>query len=312
MAKAIRQIYGETLAKLGDTHPELVVLDADVSSSTQTKFFAQAHPERFFNMGIAEANMTAAAAGLASQGFVPFVNTFAVFISSIGLIATRALACYANLNVKLAGAYCGMSDAFDGASHHAGEDIAVLRALPNMRLVCPADAAATEALTEYALTSDGPCYLRLSRDAYPDLYPAGTVFEPGKGKVVREGSDVTVIACGIMVHKALEAAQALESKGISVRVVDMYSIKPIDAELIERCAAETGVIVTAEEHSVYGGLGSAVAEVLVKSGRPVPMEMVGLQDTFTESGPYNELLAKYGLDGAAVAAAIERALEKKA
>lgn len=311
MAKAIRQVYGETLAALGNTHPELVVLDADVSSSTQTKFFAQAHPERFFNMGIAEANMVATAAGLAQQGLVPFVNTFAVFVSSIGLIATRALACYGELNVKLAGAYCGLSDAFDGASHHATEDIAILRALPRMKVLCPADATAAAELTRVALETPGPCYLRLSRDVYPDLYPAGTEFVPGKGNVVREGADVTVIACGILVHKALEAAEQLAARGISVRVVDMYSIKPIDEELICRCAAETGAIVTAEEHGVAGGLGSAVAEVLVKSGRPVPVEMVGVQDTFTESGPYEALLAKYGLDAASVAQAVERVLTKK-
>lgn len=311
MAKTIRQVYGETLAELGRTHPELVVLDADVSSSTQTKFFAKEYPERFFNMGIAEANMVATAAGLASQGLVPFSNTFAVFISSIGLIAARALACYGQLNVKLAGAYCGLSDAFDGVSHHAEQDIAAMRALPNMKVFCPSDAVSTAALTKLALETEGPCYLRLSRDVYPDLYPADTVFAPGKGYIVREGADVTVIACGILVHKAMEAAAELEKKGVSVRVVDMYSIKPIDEELISRCAAETGAIVTAEEHNVCGGLGSAVAEALVKSGRPVPVEMVGIQDTFTESGPYVQLLEKYGMDAAAVARAAEQAIEKK-
>jgi len=311
MAKAIRQVYGETLAALGDTHPELVVLDADVSSSTQTKFFAQAHPERFFNMGIAEANMVATAAGLAQQGFVPFVNTFAVFVASIGYLSARSQACYGNLNVKLAGAYCGLSDALDGATHHATEDLAALRALPNMTILCPADAAAAAAMTELALTTPGPCYLRLSREAYPDLYEAGTVFSPGKGSVVREGGDLTIIACGIMVHKALEAAQALALQGVSARVVDMYSIKPIDADLILRCAAETGAIVTAEEHSVTGGLGSAVAEVLVRGGRPVPAEAVGVNDVFTESGPYGELLEKYGLDAAAVEQAALRAIRRK-
>jgi transketolase len=311
MAKAIRQVYGETLAALGKDHPELVVLDADVSSSTQTKFFAKEYPERFFNMGIAESNMVATAAGLAQQGLVPFANTFAVFISSIGLIATRALACYGNLNVKLAGAYCGLSDAFDGASHHATEDIAILRALPRMKVLCPADATATQALTQLALETPGPCYLRLSRDVYPDLYPAGTQFAPGKGNVVREGSDVTIIACGILVHKAMEAAAALEAKGVSVRVVDMYSIKPLDDALVLRCAAETGAIVTAEEHGITGGLGSAVAEALVKGGNGVPVEMIGVQDTFTESGPYAQLLGKYGLNADAVEQAVQRVLARK-
>lgn len=311
MAKAIRQVYGETLAALGRTHPELVVLDADVSSSTQTKIFASAYPERFFNMGIAEANMVATAAGLARQGFVPFANTFAVFISSIGLIAARALACYGALDVKLAGAYCGLSDAFDGASHHATEDLAVMRALPNMKVLCPSDAVSAAKLTELALNTPGPCYLRLSRDVYPDLYPASAAFAPGRGNVVREGGDATVIACGILVHKALEAAEALAERGIGLRVVDMYSIKPIDTQLILRCAAETGAIVTAEEHGVTGGLGSAVAEAAVRGAARVPIEMVGVQDTFTESGPYGELLEKYGLDAAAIIRAVEHVLAKK-
>ena len=311
MAKAIRVVYGEKLAEMGRTHNNVVVLDADVSSSTQTKFFAAEHPDRFFNMGIAESNMVSTAAGLAQQGFVPFVNTFAVFVTTLGLIAVRGLACYANLNVKIGGAYCGLSDAFDGASHHALEDIATMRALPNMRVLVPSDATASGALTELAYETEGPVYLRLSRDVYPDLYAEGTKFELGKGAIVREGTDVTVIACGILVHKAIAAAEELEKKGISVRVVDMYSIKPIDAELIEKCAVETGAIVTAEEHSIYGGLGSAVAEALVKSGKPCPVEMVGTNDTFTESGPYAQLLPKYGLDEAAVAAAIETVLAKK-
>lgn len=311
MSKSIRQVYGEKLAAMGGEREDLVVLDADVSSSTQTKFFAQKYPERFFNMGIAEANMTATAAGLASQGFVPFVNTFAVFISSIGYIPARALACYAGLNVNLAGAYCGLSDAFDGASHHATEDLAIMRALPNMTIFCPADARSTGALTELSARTPGPCYLRLSRDVYPDLYPDGAAFEAGHGNVVRDGTDAVVIACGIMVHKALEAAEELEKDGISLRVVDMYSIKPLDGELVLRCARETGAVVTAEEHSVVGGLGSAVAECLAKAGAGVPFEMVGVRDTFTESGPYGALLKKYGLDGAAVAKAVRAAAAKK-
>ena len=312
MADSIRQVYGETLARLGGQDPRLVVLDADVSSSTQTRFFAQAHPDRFFNLGIAEANMTATAAGLAQQGFVPFVNTFAVFISSIGLLAARSLACYGRLNVKLAGAYCGLSDAFDGASHHATEDLAILRTLPHMTVLCPSDAQSAAALTRTALETPGPCYLRLSRDVYPDLYPEGVSFAPGGGHIVREGSHVTVFACGLLVHKALEAAELLAHQGISVQVVDLYSVKPLDRALICRCAAQTGAVVTAEEHSVIGGLGSSVAEVLATSGHLVPMELVGVRDTFTESGPYGTLLAKYGLDGAAVAGAVERVLVRAA
>ena len=309
MSKAIRDIYGEQLATLAETNKDIVVLDADVSSSTKSGIFASKYPERFFNMGIAESNMVATAAGLASTGKIPFVNTFAVFLSTIGMIATRGLICYGEENVKLAGAYCGLSDAFDGASHHATEDIAILRTMPNMTVLVPSDAHSTRELTTYAAQHKGPVYLRLSRDEYPDLYPDGAKFEAGKGSVVRDGSDVTVIACGILVHKAIEAAEKLSYEGINVRVVDMYSIKPIDRELILKCASETGAVVSAEEHSIIGGLGSAVAEVLAGVG--VPHEFVGVKDCFTESGPYNALLHKYELDAEAVEKAIRRAITKK-
>ena len=309
--KAIRDVYGETLVELAKDNDRIVVLDADVSGSTKSGIFGKAYPERFYNMGIAESNMVATAAGMASCGKIPFVNTFAVFLSTIGLISARGQICYGNLNVKFAGAYCGLSDAFDGATHHACEDIAIMRALPNMRVLVPSDTRSSQALTGLAAELDGPVYLRLSRDAYPDLYSADEKFEAGKGKVVREGSDVTVVACGILVHKALEAAEKLAEDGVSVRVVDMYSIKPIDRELLIRCAKETGAIVSAEEHSVIGGLGGAVAEALAAAGECVPMSFVGVQDTFTESGPYAKLLKKYGLDADAVEKAIREALAKK-
>jgi transketolase len=311
MSKSIREEYGSALAELGNTNKDIVVLDADLSGSTKSGIFAKAHPDRFINMGIAESNMVSTAAGLSTTGKIPFVNTFAVFMSTLGLIAARGQVCYGNLNVKFAGAYCGMSDAFDGASHHAGEDLAIMRALPNMTVIVPSDAESSRWATKFAAEHQGPVYLRLSRDVYPDLYPAGTKLECGKGSIVREGSDVTVIACGILVHKAIEAAEALEKEGVSVRVVDMYSIKPIDSELILKCAAETGAIVCAEEHSIIGGLGSAVSEVLAGAGAGVPVEFVGLRDTFTESGPYKELLAKYGLDADGVRAGIEKVLKRK-
>ena len=306
MAEAIRDVYGAVLAELGERLSDVVALDADLSGSTKSGVFGAKFPERFFNMGIAELNMLATAAGLASVGKIPFVNTFAVFETTLGLISIRAQICYGNLNVKLGGAYCGMSDAFDGSSHHAAEDIAVMRSLPNMRLIVPSDAYSTRWATETAAAIPGPVYLRLSRDVYPDLYEPGTELRLGGGKVVREGSDVTVFACGLMVHKAIEAAELLRGS-ISVKVVDLYSIKPIDAELIVRCATETGAVVTAEEHNTYGGLGGAVAEVLAGAGVGAVTEFVGIQDVFTESGPYAELLRKYGLDAEAVAAAIERA-----
>lgn len=311
MAKAIREVYGNVLKELGDENKNIVVLDADLSGSTKSAIFGKAHPDRFFNMGIAESNMVATAAGLASVGKVPFVNTFTVFLTTLGLIAARGQVCYGNLNVKFGGAYCGMSDALDGASHHALEDIAVMRTLPNMRVLVPADETAARWATRFAAETWGPMYLRLSREVYPDLYGADARFEMGKGALVREGRDVTVIACGIMVHKALEAAERMAALGVSVRVVDMYSIKPIDRELILKCARETGAIVTAEEHSVLGGLGGAVSEVLAWGGASAPTEFVGLQDTFTESGKYADLLHKYGLDADGVVAAIDRVIRRK-
>lgn len=311
MAKSIREVYGTALAEIADKNENIVVLDADLSGSTKSGIFGKAHPERFFNMGIAESNMVATAAGLASAGKISFVNTFTVFLTTLGLISTRAQVCYGNLNVKFGGAYCGMSDAFDGSSHHATEDIAVMRSLPNMTVIVPSDAAGTRWATEFAVEHDGPVYLRLSRDVYPDLYNDNTIFECGKGAIVREGKDVTVIACGLLVHKAIEAADMMEKNGVSVRVVDMYSIKPIDKELILKCARETGAIVTAEEHNIYGGLGGAVSEVLAWGGAGVPTEFVGIQDTFTESGPYAKLLAKYGVDANGVVSGIEKVLKRK-
>ncbi len=311
MSKSIREVYGSVLAELAETNKDIVVLDADLSGSTKSGIFGKAHPERFFNMGIAESNMVATAAGLSTTGKIPFVNTFTVFLTTIGLISTRAQVCYGNLNVKFGGAYCGMSDAFDGTTHHATEDIAVMRSLPNMTVIVPSDAASTRWATTYAAEKQGPVYLRLSRDVYPDLYDESSKFECGKGSIVRDGTDVTVIACGLLVHKAIEAAQQLEQKGISVRVVDMYSIKPVDKELVMKCAEETGAIVTAEEHNIYGGLGSAVSEVLAHAGAGVPTEFVGIQDTFTESAPYKELLAKYGVDANGVIVGIEKALARK-
>ena len=248
---------------------------------------------------------------MAAAGLTPFVNTFAVFLGTVGLLATRGQVCYGDLNVKLAGAYCGLSDAYDGATHHACEDMAAMRALPNMKVLVPADAASTGALVKLAAEVSGPAYLRLSRDEYPDLYGADASFELGGSHVVRQGTDATVLACGLLVHKALEAAELLAKEGISLRVVDLYSVKPIDEEQILRCAAETGAIVCAEEHSVIGGLGSAVAQVLCRAGKAVPTEFVGVQDVFTESGAYTELLRKYGLDAEAVAAAVRRAVERK-
>ncbi|MCD8088197.1 MAG: transketolase family protein [Oscillospiraceae bacterium] len=311
MSKAIRDIYGETLVELGAENENIVVLDADLSGSTRSKMFGQKYPDRFFNMGIAESDMVSCAAGLASVGKIPFVNTFTVFLTTLGLIATRAQVCYGELNVKLAGAYCGMSDALDGATHHATEDIAVMRSLPNMQVIVPSDPASCRWAVRYAAAHQGPVYLRLSRETYPDLYPAGTTFQPGEGKIVRPGTDCTVFAIGIMVHKALEAAELLAPQGISLEVVDLVSVKPIDRALILESAARTGAVVCAEEHQIYGGAGSAVAEVLAWGGVGAPTEFVGIQDTFTETGKYASLLTAYGLDAPAVVQAVQRAVARK-
>ncbi|MCL1829375.1 MAG: transketolase family protein [Oscillospiraceae bacterium] len=311
MPKAIRDVYGEALAELGAVNPDIVVLDADLSGSTKSSIFKKAHPERFFNMGIAESNMVAAAAGLSVTGKIPFVNTFSVFLTTLGLIAARSQICYGNLNVKFGGAYSGMSDAFDGSSHHATEDIAVMRSLPGMTVIVPSDAASTLWATKFAAEHKGPVYLRLSREAFPDIYDVAAKFEAGKGAVVKDGKDVSVIACGLMVSKALEAAAVMEARGVSVRVIDMYSIKPIDEELIMKCAAETGAVVTAEEHNIYGGLGGAVSEILARGGAGAPTEFVGIRDRFTESGPYPLLLSKYGVDAGGVVSGIEKVLARK-
>ncbi len=307
MAKAIREIYGETLAELGNSMPNLVVLDADVAGSTKSALFKAAHPERFFDMGIAEENMAATAAGLSTTGLVPFINTFAVFITSASLLALRGQICYGNLNVKLGGAYAGMSDALDGATHHALEDLAILRALPNMHILSVCDAAETRWATRYAAQHDGPYYIRLSRDVMPDLYPAGHTFTFGKAEQVRTGKDAVIIATGLLVHNALSAAQALEAQGISCTVLDMHTIKPIDRDAILEAAA-CGHIITAEEHNINGGLGSAVAEVLAEAGTPCRLTRVGVRDTFSETGAYALLQKKYGIDVGAIADAVKGSL----
>lgn len=311
MTKQIRDAYGDTLVKYGKDNPRVVVLDADVSSSSKSCIFAKACPERFFNCGIAEANMVAMAAGFASSGKIPFVNTFSVFITSIGLVSARSFGSYSNLPIKLMGAYGGLSDAFDGPSHHSVEDLAIMRALPNFEVYIASDEVQTDWLVKNAIETPKPIYVRLSRDAFPILYRPDEKFESGKGKIVRDGTDATVIACGLMVGKALEAADQLYREGINIRVVDMFCIKPLDTELILSCAKETGVIVTAEEHSIIGGLGSAVCEALCLAGENTTVAMLGLQDCHAECGPYQKLLHKYGLDADAITQKVRNVLKQK-
>ncbi len=309
--RAIRDVYGETLADLGRANPNFVALDADVGSSSKSIVFGKEFPKRYFNVGVAEANMVAMAAGLATTGKIPFANTFAAFMVLRAADPVRSLIAYTKLNVKLAGTYAGLSDSYDGASHHAIADIAFMRSLPNMTVVSVSDPVEAELATRAAAAFQGPVYLRLSRAEVPFVFDKASYdFKIGAGVTVAPGSDVTIVATGYMLVKALEAAELLAAKGISARVVNIHTIKPIDRELLIRCAQETGAIVTAEEHNVFGGLGSAVAEVLAQ-GCPVPMELVGVEDTFAESGDYEKLLAKYGLSAVHIAARVEKVLKRK-
>ena len=294
--KAIRDAYGQYLKEAGEKNKDIVVFDADVSSSTKSAIFGSAFPDRFFNMGVSEANMMGYAAGISTMGKIPFVNTFAIFMMNRGADVIRNNICYGKLNVKLAGAYAGMSDSFDGATHHAIEDIAYMRVLPNMKVIVPCDVISTEQLTRIAIETNGPVYIRLSRDAMPDLYNSNSEFKFGGSHTVREGSDYTIFAYGYMVHKSLEAAKILEEKHkLSIRVIDMYSIKPLDVDAIIKASKETKGLITVEEHLINGGLGSCVAEV-VAGNCPTKVKRIGLNDTFSETGAYEKLLAKYGIN----------------
>ena len=301
----MREAYGLALADLGDVRKDVVVLDADVSNSTRTIHFARRHPDRFFNLGIAEANMVSIAAGLSTCGYTPFVNTFAFLASLRAADPVCSLVAHNSLNVKIAGSYAGLSDSFDGASHQSINDIAIMRSLPNMTVVVAADqleaAMAVKAVAEYP----GPVYLRLSRAEVPLLPDCDQPFQIGKARTMRQGSDVTIVAAGCMVYKALQASNELSKKGIDAEVIEMHTIKPLDSQALLSSASRTGAVVTAEEHSVIAGLGSAVAEVLA-SELPVRIAFVGIRDTFAESGDYESLLSKYGLEVSdIVAAAVE-------
>lgn len=308
---AMRDAYGAALAELGSELPQVVALDADVAGSSKSSIFGARFPDRFFNVGIAEANMAGMAAGLALKGKIPYVHCFAAFMTLRAGDPIRSLACHQRLPVKYCGTYAGLSDSYDGASHHAVADIAFFRALPEMTVISPADGVETREAVRVAARLDGPAYLRISRAEVPkNLFGAGYRFEFGKGFVARQGSDLTIVATGLMTFKSLQAAEILAREGIQARVVNIHAVKPIDRELLARCATETGAVVTAEEHNVFGGLGAAVAEVLALEA-PVPMEMVGVRDVFAESGDYEKLLDKYGLSPARVAERARAVLERK-
>lgn len=307
---ATREAYGKALVKLGQINDNVVVLDADLSKSTKTNDFYKAFPERFFNMGIAEQNLIGAACGFAAAGKIPFASSFAMFATGRAFEIIRNSAAYPKLNVKVCATHAGLTVGEDGASHQSIEDIAIMRAVPNMTVLVPADGVETEQMILEAAKFNGPMYVRLGRSAVPTLFDESYKFEIGKGTVVREGNDATIIACGIMVNEAIMAHEALKSEGINVRVINMSTIKPIDKEIIINAAKETGAIVTAEEHSIIGGLGSSVSEV-VSEECPVVVKKVGVQDTFGESGTPAELLKKYGLTSDNIVKAVKEAIAKK-
>ncbi|MCI7248313.1 MAG: transketolase family protein [Clostridiales bacterium] len=301
---ATRQSYGEALVELGASHPELVVMDADLSGSTKTGMFAKAYPDRFFNMGIAEQGMYATAAGLALSGKTVCASTFAMFAAGRAYEIIRNSIGYTKANVKICATHAGITVGEDGASHQTFEDIALMRNIPGMTVLNPSDDVSAKKLIAKAVEMEGPCYIRLGRAAVPVFYDDSVELEIGKGIQLRDGKDVTIIATGIMISEAMAAAETLAADGIDARVVDIHTIKPIDEEIIIKAAQETGAIVTAEEHSVIGGLGSAVSEVVVKNA-PVKMAFVGQNDTYGESGKPDELKAKYGMNADAIVKAVK-------
>lgn len=305
-----RDGYGHGLLELGATNPDVVVLDADLAKSTRSDWFAAKYPERFFDMGIAEQDMVGTAAGLALGGKIPFATTYGVFLAGRAWDQIRTTVCYADLNVKIAGNHGGISVGADGATHQALEDIALMRVLPRMTVIVPCDAVEAQKATIAAAAVYGPCFLRFAREATPVFTAEDDKFEIGKANVLREGADATVIACGPIVYEALLAHEALLAKGIAVRVINMHTVKPLDEAAVLKAAAETGAIVTAEEHQICGGLGGAVAELLVRNA-PVPVAMVGVRDTFGESGTPEELAVRYGLTAADIVAAVTEVLARK-
>ncbi len=309
MEKAMRDAFGDTLIELGKTNDKLVVLDADVSSSTRTGRFGAVYPDRFYNVGVAEGNMADIAAGMATCGYRPVISAFAIFLALKSTDQIRNVICYNNLPVIIAGGYSGLSDSFDGASHQSIADMAIMRAFPNLTVLVPADADDVSAVLEEALQHDGPVYIRMCRNATPKVIKDNQL-SIGKAEYLRRGTDLTIGACGITIPMVLEAADELSSKGISAEVLDLGSIKPMDRKTLVESVSKTGCFLSVEEHSVYGGLGSTVSEILAQEN-PAPMEFIGIEDCFTESGPYNPLLEKYGLNKENICSKAGKLLKRK-
>ena len=306
---ATREAYGKALVALAEKY-DFVVLDADLAAATKTGMFKKAYPHRHFNCGIAEGNMMSVAAGIATTGTIPFVSSFAMFAAGRAFEQVRNSVGYPHLNVKIGATHAGITVGEDGATHQCNEDIALMRTIPGMTIINPSDAVEAMAAVEAAILHKGPVYLRFGRAAVPTIHEEGYTFELGKGEILKAGEDVTIVATGYMVHVALEAAERLAAEGISARVVNIHTIKPLDSELILSCAKETGAIVTAEEHSIIGGLGGAVMEC-VSENHPVPVRRVGVNDTYGRSGTVPALLSYYGLTAEHIAAEAKQAIAMK-
>ncbi len=307
---ATRDAYGDALVSLGKRRNDIVVLDADLSGSTKTAKFAKVFPDRFYNIGIAEQDMMGTAAGLAIAGKLPFVSTFAVFATGRAWEQVRQSICYPNLSVKIVASHSGITVGEDGGSHQSVEDIAVMRVIPNMTVIVPADGPETLQAVEAAAEYKGPCYVRVGRNKVPTLFGQDYTFKIGKAHVFSEGRDAMIIATGIMVSESLKARDLLKAEGIDAGVINMSTIKPLDAEAVITAAKRCGAIVTAEEHSIIGGLGGAVAEVLAESA-PVPLVRVGIRDAFGTSGDSEELLKHYGISAENIAASVKEVMKKK-
>lgn len=307
---ATRDAYGQTLVELGRADPKIVVLDADLSSSTRTALFAKEFPDRFINVGISEANMVGMAGGLAASGMIPFISSFACFVTCKGYDQLRMAVAYPHLNVKIVASHGGISVGEDGASQQSIEDVALVTSLPGFVVIVPSDEHATRALVKAAAEHVGPVYIRTGRPKAPIVHTPQTRFEIGKGVVVRDGGDITLVANGFLVCEALAAAEMLAGQGIQATVADLHTVKPIDEPLLTTLAAKTGALVVAEEHQIWGGLGSAVARVLGQI-KPAPIEYVALQDTYAESGKPEDLMEKYGLTARHIVQAAQRVLARK-
>jgi transketolase len=302
-----RRVYGETLVELGRENKRIVVLDADLSKSTMTRLFEQQFPERYFEMGIGEQNMVSTAVGLALCDKIAFVNSFAVFAAGRPYDQIRVSVCIGKVNVKIIGSSCGISDFGDGATHQGIEDIAIMRAIPNMTVLCPVDGIETRKVVKAAVEHEGPVYIRIPRNEVPNVTGENQEFKIGEPSVIRKGTDVTVFAHGYMVYKALKAAETVENQGISVRVVNVSTLKPIDEEAIKKLASDVKGIVTVEEHTIIGGLASAIAFIL--RGQAIPIEAIAIQDCFGQSAlSYEELLDHYGLTDTAIVKAVKKVL----